>query len=195
MSVRADPQPTARARTGDIAGSMTLVAVGSLMLALRARILVLSSDGRLLVTTVLFGAILIASLLVPVAPGRRRLHPALVQAVGGAALVLAVWASGHPVPISYSRWVLPLVVLAAVAEEALFRRVAYAALEPAGAAIAIGLTALLFAAIHLPLYGVAAFPVDLGAGLLLGWQRWASGTWAVPATTHVVANLLAVALR
>jgi hypothetical protein len=39
---------------------------------------------------------------------------------------------------------------------------------------------------------MAAFWVDLGAGLLLSWQRWASGTWAVPAATHVAANLLVV---
>ncbi len=198
MSVRADPQvPFARppARTRDTAGMLALVATGSLMLLMRTRLLVLPPDARALATAVLFGAMLIASLLVPVAPGRRRLPPAAALAMGGAALVLAVRASGSLVPIPYNGWVLPLVLLAAVAEEALFRRVAFAALEPAGAAIAIGVTSLLFAAIHLPLYGVAAFPVDLGAGLLLGWQRWASGTWTVPATTHVVANVLAVALR
>jgi hypothetical protein len=27
---------------------------------------------------------------------------------------------------------------------------------------------------------------------LLGWQRYASGRWTVPAVTHAVANLLAV---
>ena len=53
-------------------------------------------------------------------------------------------------------------------------------------------SAAAFGLIHLPLYGWAAFPVDLGAGLLLSWQRWASGTWAVPAATHAAANLLAV---
>jgi membrane protease YdiL (CAAX protease family) len=52
--------------------------------------------------------------------------------------------------------------------------------------------AVLFAAVHVPLYGWAALPVDLGAGLLLGWQRHASGTWLVPAATHAVANLLVV---
>jgi len=36
------------------------------------------------------------------------------------------------------------------------------------------------------------FPVDLGAGLLLSWQRWAGGSWGVPAATHAAANLLAV---
>jgi membrane protease YdiL (CAAX protease family) len=49
-----------------------------------------------------------------------------------------------------------------------------------------------FALVHLPAYGLAAMPVDLGAALLLGWQRYASGRWTVPAVTHAVANLLAV---
>jgi hypothetical protein len=35
-------------------------------------------------------------------------------------------------------------------------------------------------------------PVDLGAGLVFGWQRWASGTWTVPAATHAADNVLAV---
>jgi hypothetical protein len=46
--------------------------------------------------------------------------------------------------------------------------------------------------VHLPAYGVAALPVDLGAGLLFSWQRWASGTWTVPAATHAFANALVV---
>jgi hypothetical protein len=43
-------------------------------------------------------------------------------------------------------------------------------------------------------YGVAA-SVDLGAGLLLSWQRWASGTWTVPAATHAAANLAMTVMR
>jgi hypothetical protein len=46
-----------------------------------------------------------------------------------------------------------------------------------------------------PLYGIAVLPVDLGAGLLLGWQRWATGTWTVPAVTHAAANVLATVMR
>jgi hypothetical protein len=46
--------------------------------------------------------------------------------------------------------------------------------------------------VHLPAYGVAAMPVDLGAAMLLSWQRYACGRWTVPAVTHAVANLLAV---
>ena len=90
---------------------------------------------------------------------------------------------------------LPLAILAAVAEEALFRRAAYGWLERFGPAVAVVGSALLFAAVHLPLYGAAALPVDLGAGLLFSWQRWAAGTWTVPAGTHAAANVVAVVLR
>jgi membrane protease YdiL (CAAX protease family) len=85
-----------------------------------------------------------------------------------------------------------LALLAAVAEEALFRRVLYDRLLRFGAVVAVGGSAVVFALVHLPAYGLAAMPVDLGAALLLGWQRYASGRWTVPAVTHAVANLLAV---
>jgi membrane protease YdiL (CAAX protease family) len=85
-----------------------------------------------------------------------------------------------------------LALLAAVAEEALFRRVLYDRLLRFGVVAAVGGTAVVFALVHLPAYGLAAMPVDLGAALLLSWQRYASGRWTVPAVTHAVANLLAV---
>jgi membrane protease YdiL (CAAX protease family) len=83
-------------------------------------------------------------------------------------------------------------LLAAVAEEALFRRLLYDRLLRFGVLTAVIGSAVVFAGVHLPAYGVAAMPVDLGAALLLSWQRYASGRWTVPAVTHVVANLLAV---
>jgi membrane protease YdiL (CAAX protease family) len=85
-----------------------------------------------------------------------------------------------------------LAVVAAVAEEALFRRVLYGWLERFGPVVAVAGSAVVFALVHLPGYGVAAMPVDLGAALLLSWQRYACGRWTVPAVTHAVANLLAV---
>jgi membrane protease YdiL (CAAX protease family) len=85
-----------------------------------------------------------------------------------------------------------LALLAAVAEEALFRRLLYDRLLRFGVLTAVMGSAVVFAVVHLPAYGVAAMPVDLGAALLLSWQRYASGRWTVPAVTHVVANLLAV---
>ena len=81
---------------------------------------------------------------------------------------------------------------AAVAEEALFRRVLYDRLLRFGVVVAVVGSAGVFALVHLPAYGLAAMPVDLGAALLLSWQRYASGRWTVPAVTHAVANLLAV---
>jgi membrane protease YdiL (CAAX protease family) len=85
-----------------------------------------------------------------------------------------------------------LALLAAVAEEALFRRVLYDRLLRFGVVVAVAGSAGVFALVHLPAYGLAAMPVDLGAALLLGWQRYASGRWTVPAVTHALANLLAV---
>jgi hypothetical protein len=41
------------------------------------------------------------------------------------------------------------------------------------------------------LYGLPALPLDFAVGLVLGWQRSFSGSWAPPATTHAAANLLA----
>ena len=83
-------------------------------------------------------------------------------------------------------------MLAAVAEEALFRRLLYDRLLRFGVLTAVMGSAVVFAVVHLPAYGVAAMPVDLGAALMLSWQRYASGRWTVPAVTHAVANLLAV---
>jgi membrane protease YdiL (CAAX protease family) len=88
--------------------------------------------------------------------------------------------------------VVALNLAAAVAEEAFFRGFLFGRLEAWGMRAAIVGSAAAFALIHLPLYGWAALPVDLGAGVLLSWQRAASGRWTVPAATHGLANLLAV---
>jgi membrane protease YdiL (CAAX protease family) len=111
----------------------------------------------------------------------------------GVAAVLAAEVVAGPVPdrrVGIAAGAIALV--AGVAEEALFRRVLYDRLLRFGVVAAVGGSAVVFALVHLPAYGVAAMPVDLGAALLLSWQRYASGRWTVPAVTHAVANLLAV---
>jgi membrane protease YdiL (CAAX protease family) len=120
------------------------------------------------------------------------LNPLLVAAIGLGAIAAGIRAAGAAPPLPIVAWTVPLSVLAAVAEEALFRRFVYAELARVSVALAVGGSALLFALVHLPVYGAASFPLDLGAGLLLSWQRWASGTWTVPAASHAAANLLAV---
>jgi membrane protease YdiL (CAAX protease family) len=122
-------------------------------------------------------------------------RPAAVLALGIAAVAAAALLARPVPPLPGGTAALGLGLLAAVAEEALFRGALYVLLQRRGAVLAVGVSAVLFALVHVPSYGLAALPVDLGAGLLFGWQRWASGRWAVPAATHAAANLLAVILR
>ena len=88
-------------------------------------------------------------------------------------------------------WAITASALAGVAEELFFRRLVYGWLQLWGPAAAIGGSAVLFAAIHVPVYGFAVLPIDMAAGLLLGWQRWITGGWTASGVTHVMANLIA----
>jgi membrane protease YdiL (CAAX protease family) len=82
--------------------------------------------------------------------------------------------------------------LAAIAEEAFFRRFLYARLTRLGPGAAVAITALAFALVHVPAYGWEVLPIDMAAGLVLGWQRWASQSWLAPALTHLLANLMQI---
>jgi membrane protease YdiL (CAAX protease family) len=113
-------------------------------------------------------------------------------AAGLAAVAVARFLVAPAPPLAATSVGVGLSVLAAVAEEALFRGGLYRILEPRGAAWAVAGSSLAFALIHVPAYGWPAFPVDLGAGLLFSWQRLVTGRWSVPAATHAAANLLAV---
>jgi membrane protease YdiL (CAAX protease family) len=115
-----------------------------------------------------------------------------VLAIGVLAVVGAAVVGGPVAERRVGMAAVLLAVVAAVSEEALFRGVLYGRLERFGPMVAVVGSAVVFALVHLPGYGVAAMPVDLGAALLLSWQRYACGRWTVPAVTHVVANLLAV---
>jgi membrane protease YdiL (CAAX protease family) len=180
-----------RTTTDDGAVAATAVVVlGSLLLALRPL-----SDVGVDTRIVLFGATYVtvglASIAVPVGRDRPHLSPVTALGFGVAAVVATAWLAGPSVPSPWSAAALPLSMLAAVAEEALFRRVAYARLG-FGVVVGVAGSALLFGLVHVPAYGLAALPLDVGAGLLFGWQRWASGTWTVPAATHAFANALVV---
>ena len=177
-------------RTGVLAaGYLAMVAAGTLS---RARV---AAAGGALSTAV--------SRAESGPPAGRALAPpagrALYALAAGLAAVLAVALLAGPAPplggVGTPFAALGLSLVAAVAEEALFRGALYGALRRWGAPAAVAGSALLFALVHIPSYGPAALPVDLGAGLLFGWQRWVSGRWTVPAATHAAANLLAVILR
>ena len=118
-----------------------------------------------------------------------RLDRLAVVAVGLAPFAV-VRLFGPPLPTV----ILPLTVVAttaaAIAEEAFFRRFVYGWLTAHGAVVAVTGSALLFAIIHIPVYGPGVIFIDFGAGLIFGYQRYATGGWAVSATTHVGANLI-----
>ncbi len=181
-----------RARGTDVDLAMSLaVLAGCALLLIRTSFMGLPATATVFAGLyLLLGA---ASLAVPVGGDRARsLSPFGVGAAGMTAILLAAWLVGPGFPVPHGPEVLLLNSLAAVSEELFFRRLVYGGLVRFGPAIAVGGSAMLFATLHVPIYGPSVFWVDLGAGLLLSWQRWASGGWGGPAATHVVANLVAV---
>jgi membrane protease YdiL (CAAX protease family) len=115
-----------------------------------------------------------------------------VLLVGVGAFVVGRLIGGGHAPQPLVLRVVALGSLAAVAEEVFFRHFVYDTLQPAGQAIAVAGSALLFALVHVTVYGWWVLPIDLAAGFVLSWQRWTTGSWKVPAVTHVLANLLVV---
>lgn len=173
---------------------LALVLTGGVaLLLIRVAIVTATADPIPLLGTLMV-VVGVASIAVPVPADAtaQPLSPAATLAIGLGAVLLARTVAGPPPPLPVAASAPVLNTVAAVAEEALFRRVAYARLRPYGVGVAVIGSALLFGLLHVPLYGVAVLPVDLGAGLLLSWQRWASGTWTVPAATHAAANLVVV---
>lgn len=118
--------------------------------------------------------------------------PSIALSIGIAALLATRLFPGTVLPLRGGAVLVTLGLLAAVAEEAFFRQFVYSRVAQRSVPLAVVASAVLFGLLHLPSYGWAAFPLDLGAGFLLSWQRWASGRWEVPAATHAAANLLAM---
>jgi membrane protease YdiL (CAAX protease family) len=180
-----------RVRAREAWAAKIVIVVGTAVLVLRP-FATPPSGARVSLFAVSYLTIGLASIAVPTERDRARLAPGFVLLMGFAAVALSASVAGTPVPLPWSAGALPLSLLAAVAEEALFRRLAFARLERFGVVVAVVGSALLFGLVHVPAYGLAALPVDVGAGLLFGWQRWASGTWTIPAATHAFANALVV---
>jgi membrane protease YdiL (CAAX protease family) len=91
---------------------------------------------------------------------------------------------------SYAGWALAT-ALVATAEEAFLRGALFGALQRwRGTDVAVVGAAVAFAALHVPLYGWHAVPLDLAVGLALGALRVVSGSWTAPAVAHVGADLV-----
>jgi membrane protease YdiL (CAAX protease family) len=121
----------------------------------------------------------------------------LIGLAGSIVLVaLAIGASqlaGQPlraVPkTEFAAWALVTIVVAS-AEELVLRGALFNALRDAsGLTVAVALTSVAFALMHVPLYGWHVVPLDLGVGVFLAGLRLASGSVAAPAIAHVAADL------
>lgn len=172
-----------RAR-GAHAGVGLLLVLGTLALAART-----VSPAALWIT----GAVGLLGLGVPVTGGARggAGRWAAVTGAGMAAFLLVrlLW-SGPGLPFTWLA--LAGNAAAGVAEEAFFRRGMYGWLERRGAPVAVTVTTVAFALVHIPVYGWGSVPLNLAAGALLGWQRWATGRWTAAAATHAAANVVQI---
>lgn len=120
-----------------------------------------------------------------------------IGAAGGMALVgLAVVAHlGAPGPslapaAAFLPWA-SITILVATAEELVLRGVLFVAIRrQMGVAAAVAVTSVVFALMHVPLYGWHVVPLDLGVGIWLGGLRLLGRDVAAPAVAHVLADLV-----
>lgn len=116
-------------------------------------------------------------------------------AAGGvlvAVSLLARWPESPLVPghaASFVPWV-AATTLVATGEELVLRGTLWRwAAAAGGDAPALFATSILFALIHVPIYGPTVVPLDFGVGLLFGGLRLWFGGPAAPAAAHVLADL------
>lgn len=127
----------------------------------------------------------------------RRWLRSVAIGVGAAAVLVVAWATAAPhIPLTAGQHLGPLVVwtpvvaLVAIAEEIALRGAMFGVLLGAGGApLAIAVTSIVFALMHVTLYGWGALPLDVAVGVLLGGLRLLSGGVTAPAVAHVLADL------
>ena len=168
-----------------------LVAAFALALGLRVAV-----GGADVARSVPAGLVFAACLLVLAAAAGTRVPVswrALGIGVAGAALVCAPVALERLLtlrPLHDTEGFLPwalAVTLVASAEEVFLRGSLYDAVDDrAGAVAAVVAGAVLFALLHVPLYGWHVVPLDLAVGLVLGGLRHGTGTPAAPAVADWV---------
>lgn len=89
-----------------------------------------------------------------------------------------------------------VVTTVALSEEAFLRGALWQAVAAwRGDLVALALTTVAFALLHVPFYGWGIIPLDLAVGLLLGGLRMVGGGIAAPATAHLVADIAGWWLR
>jgi len=128
-------------------------------------------------------------------PAMERRSSIAIGASGGAVLVILalVTRSGQlpwlAPPATFIPWV-AVTILVASAEELVLRGALFDELDRSvGTLAAVLVTSVVFALMHVPLYGWHVVPLDLGVGLWLAGLRLATGGIAAPAIAHAIADL------
>lgn len=163
-----------------------------------ALVLRLATGGDRVATSLSAGLVFAAALLVLCVAARVRVavnRRALLIGVGGLVLVVAPVLLEQAVTLrplrgtqGFAVWAAVVLVVAS-AEELFLRGALYdevSRVRSETAAIVVG--AVLFALLHVPLYGWHVVPLDLAVGLVLGGLRQGAGTPAAPAVAHVGAD-------
>ncbi|HVN51588.1 MAG TPA: CPBP family intramembrane glutamic endopeptidase [Acidimicrobiales bacterium] len=188
------PSSSARGGRVGVAGGWVVLVAGSVVLTARPA-LVSATPAPVVTLVLLFGALLVVGATWPLAPSTEsapRLGTTAAVLVGLSAFALGRVVGGGHAPLAPTVAIVVTNTLAAVAEEAFFRRLCFGLLAPAGVVWAVVGSAVLFAVVHVTSYGWWVLPLDLAAGFVLGWQRAVTGSWRAPAVTHVLVNLLMV---
>jgi membrane protease YdiL (CAAX protease family) len=129
-------------------------------------------------------------------PSAPRIRDLAFGAIGGMVLVLLPRLL-HPTmpsvvgmrPEPFVAWGL-VTAGVAIGEEVFLRGALFDALDRSiGASVAVVVTSVAFALMHVPLYGWQVVPLDLGVGLFFAGLRLATGGVAAPAMAHVLADL------
>ncbi|MCU1595182.1 MAG: family intrarane metalloprotease [Frankiales bacterium] len=178
---------------------MPLVLLAAFAVSVGLRVLV---GGDAVAQSQSAGLVFAACLLVVSAAARTR-FPLSFKASGlglmGALLVCAPVGLQHLVSLKplhgtegFATWGL-VVTVVATSEEVFLRGALYEAI--ADERVAIGVGAVAFALLHVPLYGWHVLPLDLAVGLVLGGLRREAGTPFAPAVAHVGADLVGWFLR
>jgi len=114
----------------------------------------------------------------------------VIVALAGVGLTGAAPVAGLGRPAAaFGPWAL-VTITVAVAEEAVLRGLLFDRIRRAGGTpLALAATTVLFALMHVPLYGWHVVPLDLAVGLALGGLRIATGGVVAPAVAHAVADI------
>lgn len=138
-------------------------------------------------------------------PGRMRPRDVGAGVLGGAVLVALPFVAGSsafsvgaraPLTVSDAVVVWAVVVsLVGATEEFVFRGVLLARLARQGLLPAVTASAMLFGLVRVPFYGWGALPIDMAAGLWLGWLRASTGSPTAPVVAHVLADWSTWVLR